>query len=164
MSKRETRWTRRYWEENWKKKGGTLIEEFPAVRARRDSPFGKRYLDGVVVLDGQGKHLTTQDGLKVNEKILRKPRNGGPLHEVKIEGKKIIVVQTKMQDNSKPYRLGMYLLGQALFSKHLMEPFQPKDTQSIAVCARRDTIMEELAEKYEIDVVVYTPRLHTPPS
>lgn len=156
MSKHETPWTRRYWEENWKNKGGTLIEEFPAVLSGgRNSLVGKRDLDGVIVLDRQGKHLTTQDSLKVNGEILRKPKNGS-LHEVKIKGRKIIIVQTKMGTSKKPYRLGMYLLGQALFSKHLLEPFQPKTIQSVAVCARHDTVMEELAEKYEIDVVVYT--------
>lgn len=156
MSKHETCWTRHYWEENWKDKGGTLIEEFPAVRPSRNSLVGKRDLDGVIVLDRQGKHLTTQDGLKVNGEILRKPKTGS-LHEVKIEGRKIIIVQTKMGTSTKPYRLGMYLLGQALFSTHLMEPFQPKSLQSVAVCARHDDLMEELAEKYGIDVVVYTP-------
>ena len=171
MSKHETRWTRHYWEKNWKDKGGTLIEEFPAVCPGGNSQIGPRCLDGVIVLDGQSKHLTTEDGLKVNRKILRKPKNDS-LNEVTIKGREIIIVQTKMgsiqedkPERYKPYRLGMYLLGQALFSKHLMEPFQPKgNIKSVAICARGDTIMKELAEKYEIDVGVYTPRLHTPPS
>ena len=162
MSKHETEWTRHYWETKWKEEGGTLIEEFPAVRPRgRNSPFGKRNLDGVIVLDKQGKHITEKDGLKVNGEILRPPKNGS-LHEVKIEGREIIIVQTKMKDGGRLYRLGMYLLGQALFSKDLMEPFQPKDIQSVAVCSKHDTVMEKLARKYEIDV--YVPRLHTPQS
>lgn len=159
MSKHEPEFTQRYWKKNWKNKGGTLIEEFPAVRPpARNSPFGKRDIDGVIVLDGQGRHLTTQDGLKVDGKILRPPKNGS-LHEVRIKGQKIIVVQTKMGSPTRPYRLGMCLLGQALFSKHLMEEqFHPKTTQSVAVCGRRDRIMKDQAKKYEIDVVVYVRR------
>lgn len=155
MSKHEISWTRCYWEENWKKKGGTLIEEFPAVPSvGRNSLVGERKLDGVIVLDKQGKHIKEEDGLKVDGKILREAKTRS-LYEVKIKSRKIIIVQTKMKNGNSPYRLGMYLLGQAFFSKHLMEPFQPKAIQSVAVCARHDTVMEELAEKYEIDVIVY---------
>ena len=158
MSKYETRRTQRYWKKNWKNKGGTLIEEFRAVRPGADSLVGKRDLDGVIVLDGQGRHLTTQDGLKVDGEILRSSKNGS-LPEVKIKGRKIIVVQTKMGSPARPYRLGMCLLGQAVFSKHLMERFHPKTIQSVAICGKGDRIMKKLAKKYEIDVVVSVQRV-----
>lgn len=46
MSTTETPLTRRY----WKTVGGTLIEEFPAVRAGPEN--GLRLLDGVIILGG----------------------------------------------------------------------------------------------------------------
>ena len=90
----------------WQEIGGTLIEEFPA--GRRGPNQGRRLLDGVVILDSP--HLIANH------------------REVEIENRDIVVLQTKAS------RLGMYLLGQALFSRHLMMP---------------------LAEEYGIKVVVY---------
>ena len=49
MSKHETPLTRRYWESV----GGTLIEEFPAVR--RSKTHGPRLIDGVIVLGEETK-------------------------------------------------------------------------------------------------------------
>ena len=46
MSKLETPLTRRYWESV----GGTLMEEFRAVR--RSAVQEQRFLDAVIVLDG----------------------------------------------------------------------------------------------------------------
>ena len=79
MSKLETPLTRRYWREI----GGTLIEEFPAVRSGPNQ--GKRLIDGVVILDAP--HLIAKHW------------------EFEIENRDIVVIQTKA------YRLGMYLLG-----------------------------------------------------
>ena len=78
MSKRETPLTRRY----WKSVGGTLVEEFPAVRSSKTN--GRRLMDGVIILNEETRIA------KANE--------------VEIEGKDIIVVQTKAN------RLGMYLM------------------------------------------------------
>jgi len=123
MSKNETPLTRRYWQE----RGGTLIEEFLAVR--KNSSQARRLLDGLIILDGPN--------------ILSKS------HEVDIFGKAIVIVQTKAQ------RLGMYLLGQALFSWHLMEPFQPRSIETVAVCTKGDATLEPLAEQYGVKVVIY---------
>ena len=63
MAKLETPLTRRYWQEI----GGTLIEEFPAVR--RGPNQGGRWLDGVVILDAP--HLIATIGkLKSRIEIL----------------------------------------------------------------------------------------------
>ena len=70
---RERPLTIRYWQDT----GGTLIEEFRAVRRGKD--HGSRLLDGVIVLDGQNRRLENKD-YDSNE----------------IEGKDIIVVQTMM--------------------------------------------------------------------
>lgn len=71
----------RYWEET----GGTLVEEFLAVRRTRRQ--GQRLLDGVIVHDGETRRLKNKDydpdGLK---------------------GRDIIVVQAKRN------RLGMSTL------------------------------------------------------
>lgn len=125
MSKNETPLTRRY----WATVGGTLMEEFPAVRRGPDQ--GSRLLDGVVIL--RGPH------------VIAKP------NDVPIAGRDIVVIQTKAS------RLGMYLLGQALFSRHLMEPFGPKSIRSVAVCTRGDAVLEPLAAQYGIEVVVFPP-------
>ena len=123
MSKHETPLTRRYWEEV----GGTLLEEFPAVRKRQDR--GKRLLDAVILPDGPNLTAKAKD--------------------VEITDQNIVIVQTKA------YRLGMYLLGQALFSIHLMEPFLPRSIQSVAICTKGDAVLEPLAQKYGIKVVIY---------
>jgi hypothetical protein len=49
----------------------------------------------------------------------------------------------------------MYLLGQALFSRHLLEPFHPQSIETVAICTRGDSILEPLAERYNIKVVIY---------
>ena len=131
MSKHETPLTRRYWKEI----GGTLIEEFEAVPLRRNPYQARRNIDGVVVLGG--------------------PHEIRKANEIEIRGQDIVVIQTKAGKNG--YTLGMYLLGQALFSRHLMERFGPKSTRSVAICTKGDVVMEALAEKYEIEVVVYEP-------
>jgi len=84
MIKHETPMTRWY----WKQVGGTLIEEFIAIKSGADR--GKRVLDGIIIPSGEVR-IAKQ-------------------HEVSIEGKDVVVVQTKAR------RLGMGLLGQALFS------------------------------------------------
>ena len=123
MSKKETPLTRKF----WKEVGGTLVEEFHAVRRGPDR--GPRLLDGVIVLGG--------------------PHCIAKTKEVDVEGEDIIVVQTKAN------RLGMYLLGQALFSRELMKPFRPKSIETVAICTKGDSVLEPIAESYGIRVVVY---------
>ncbi|MFK7822814.1 MAG: hypothetical protein AB8G05_01555 [Oligoflexales bacterium] len=128
MSKHETPLTRRYWREV----KGTLIEEFIAVKSKKlhgKRIHGKRLIDGIIICGGKHKIATKSD--------------------VELEKNDIIVVQTK----AKP--LGMNLLGQALFSKHLMERFKPKSIHCVAICTKGDIILEELASRYDIEVVVY---------
>ncbi len=148
MPKHETPLTRKYWEDNWKNKGATLIEEFPAVREKRkDGCQGRRLIDGIIVLDdmdGEGELLPPKIGLEVDGKEQRK--GDGSKRPVKIKGRDIIVVQTKAE------RLGMNLLGQAFFSKFLMKEFNPKTIRSVAICIRCDDVMKDLAEKKGIEV------------
>ncbi|GAP94707.1 hypothetical protein [Leptolyngbya sp. NIES-2104] len=124
MSKHETPMTRWYWQQV----GGTLIEEFVAVQP---SPTcGRRALDGVIV---QGEEF----------RIARQS-------EVLIEGKDIIVIQTKAS------RLGMYLMGQTLFSAGLMKQFNPCSIKSIALCTQNDETLCPLLEQHSgMQVVIY---------
>jgi hypothetical protein len=121
MSNRETPMTRRYWQ----RVGGTLIEEYPAVRPGHDR--GGRRLDGVIITDGERKIA---------------PR-GEPAD---VDGHDVIIVQTKAS------RLGMYLLGQALFSVELIKArFAPKSVRTVALCGRDDAVLRPIAERYVVD-------------
>ena len=111
----------------WQSIGGTLIEEFPAV-TRGDSN-SRRLLDGVVILGGENRIAKAS--------------------EVDIEEKDIVVIQTKVN------RLGMYLMGQAFFSRELMKTFKPKSIKTVAICGKDDTVMRDLCKEFDIEVVVY---------
>lgn len=67
-------------------------------------------------------------------------------------GRDIIVVQVK-----RP-RLGMSLMGQAIFSRELMKPFMPASIRTVALCGRDDSVMRPLAERYGIEVEIDGPR------
>jgi len=111
----------------WDQVGGTLIEEFPAVL--RGSDNAQRLMDGVIVVGGPTR--------------IARPS------EVSIKGKDIIVLQTKAN------RLGMNLMGQAIFSKKLMERFEPKSIRSVAICSEGDSVLEQYLAEYGIELVVY---------
>ena len=111
----------------WKETGGTLIEEFLEVRSTRDQ--GSRLIDGVIIKGG--------------------PRRKVKASDAKIAGRRIVVVQAKAS------RLGMYLLGQALFSRDLMAEFKPKSIETVAICTKGDARLEQLALQHGIRVVVY---------
>jgi len=124
MSKLETPLTRKY----WRSVGGTLIEEFPAVTGSKDR--GRRLIDGVIIVGGKNRRATAI--------------------EVDLQGKDIIVIQTKAR------KLGMYLIGQALFSPKLMRKFKPKSIKSVAICTKGDEVLQALLKPYKnIEVVVY---------
>ena len=110
----------------WESIGGLLIEEFIAVSGTKHQ--GRRPVDGLIVL-GEDKALssdTTYD----------------------IAGKDVIVIQTKQS------RLGMYLLGQAYFSKVLIQKLGARSVKSVAICGRGDAVMELLALDHGVEVVI----------
>jgi hypothetical protein len=128
MSKLETPMTRWYWQQV----GGTLVEEFCAVRP--SVTCGVRRLDGVIIKGGESR-------------IARQS-------EIAVEGRDIVVVQTKAQ------RLGMYLMGQAFFSAQLMKPFRPRSVESVALVAQDDAVLRPLFEQYDgMRVVVCPPEV-----
>jgi hypothetical protein len=112
----------------WQSVGGLLIEEFIAVKGSKEQ--GVRPVDGLIVL---GEETKIYEG-----------------NTYDIAGKDVIVIQTKKQ------RIGMYLLGQAYFSKLLIEKHNPKSVKSVAICGRNDKVMQELAEKHNVEVIVIT--------
>ena len=114
----------------WDQVGGTLIEEFLAVPKGPNQ--GRRLLDGLIIL-GQPKQ--------------RLPIGARP----DITGADVIIIQTK---NS---RLGMYLMGQTLFSMELVRRLNPRSVRSVALCAQDDIILRPLLEAYSNCEVVVCP-------
>lgn len=110
----------------WDKVGGLLIEEFIAIKPTREQ--GVRPVDAVIVL-GENKSIH-------------------PTNSYDITGKDVIVIQTKRG------RIGMYLLGQAYFSKHLIQMHNPRSVRSVAICGRNDKVMAELANSHNVEIVV----------
>ncbi|NJN42451.1 MAG: hypothetical protein HC811_09750 [Flammeovirgaceae bacterium] len=110
----------------WDKIGGLLIEEFVAVE--KNQTQGRRPIDGLIVL-GEKKAIHHENHFDIS-------------------GKDVIIIQTKAR------RLGMYLLGQAYFSKFLIEKHNPRSIKCVAICGRNDSLMSELAYNHEIEVVV----------
>ena len=96
MSRHESWRTIKYWETI----GGLLIEEYLAIPASKDKTVGKRLIDGIIVL-GEGK--SSQKGGSFDYK-----------------GREVIAIQTKST------RLGMYLMGQAYFTREILKRFNPK--------------------------------------
>jgi hypothetical protein len=125
MSLHETPMLLRYWDHA----GGTLAEEFAAVRG--SATASPRRLDGVILPGGERRRVAPT--------------------ALDVAGKDIIVVQAKAN------RLGMYLMGQALFSRELMKPFRPASIRTVALCAKDDSVLRPLAEEYGIEVVVDEP-------
>lgn len=131
MSKLETPMTRRYWE----RVGGTLLEEYLVVPS---SPgVGWRRVDGVIIVDGDHRIVS-----------------GAERRSVSLDHHDLIIVQTKAS------RLGMYLLGQAFFSRELVkERFTPRSVRTVALCAADDAVLRPIAERFGIEVVVDDPPL-----
>ena len=144
MSAKEWEITKRF----WKKHGGVLIDQFPAVR--RDSKNGhrERRIDGVIVY-GAGRRRAIEKGeaLEVDGKRIRGPKSTNPC-KIRVKGKRIVVIQTKTKS------LSMSLLGQTLFSGHLMEEFEPASIELVALCTKSDTVLNALAKRYNIRVEV----------
>ncbi len=118
----------------WEKNGGTLIEEFLAVSKMKDQ--GRRLIDGIIILDEEKKRLPV--GTKVS-----------------LEDKDVIVIQTKNE------RLGMYLMGQTLFSLQLIKKyFNPRSARAVALCQKSDKVLQPMLEAYEgCEVVVCPPEV-----
>ena len=132
----------RYWKREWKDKGGSCLKEFFVVPST--SAQGYRRLDGVIVLDGKAEYLSaTERGRRPGVSRLSAIERDASY----VQGNKVIVVQVMAG------RLGMYLLGQALFSRVLMVRNGYKVKETVAVCEEDDEVLRPIAEEYGITVV-----------
>src|SRR4051812_6289410 len=111
----------------WQTLGGTLFEDY--VAGPPGPNRGTRRLDGLVVVDGPDRIAA---------------RDEAPL----LAGHDVVVIQTKAN------RLGMNLLGQALFSADLVRSAGPRRVRTIALCTADDEVLRPLAVRYGIEVVV----------
>lgn len=115
----------------WEQVGGMLIEEFLLVPKAPGQ--ARRLLDGLIILGQENQR--TPVGSRIN-----------------LDGKDVILIQTK---NS---RLGMYLMGQTLFSAQLVRhQFKPRSVRSIALCAEDDIVLRPLLEAHQDCEVVICP-------
>ncbi len=118
----------------WSRVGGTLVPEFHALR--RGPTNSRRMLDGVIIPDGEHRIARTR--------------------EVSVAGKNVIVVQAKAR------RLGMYLMGQVVFSARLLERLGARSVLSVALVRYDDSVMRELLEAIpDMKVVICPPEVFT---
>ena len=125
MSKLETPMILAYWD----RVGGTLIEEFQLVQG--DGLCGPRRADALILLGRERRRVPAGD------------------RSVNVEGEKVVVVQ------AKAHRLGMYLMGQGVFSAELMKRFKPKSIKSTILCTKDDAVLRPLLAPFpNVEVVV----------
>ena len=129
MSKLETPITRWYWQTL----GGLLLEEFCLVN--RAAACGGRWVDALVLPE-------------------RETRIAERGQEIDIaSGERAVLVQTKDS------RLGMYLMGQTLFSAELLRRRWPAALiESVALCTKDDEVLRPLLEAHAGCRVVIVPR------
>ena len=129
MSKLETPMTRWYWQTV----SGLLLEEFCLVN--RTATCGGRWVDALVLPE-------------------RDTRIAGRSERIDIApGERAILVQTKAS------RLGMYLMGQTLFSAELLRRRYPAALiESVALCSKDDAVLRPLLEAHTGCRVVVVPR------
>lgn len=114
----------------WKDVGGTIIWEFTMVKKTEE--VGGRYLDALI--------LPNQE---------RREASRFEISDDMIKNQNIILVQAKSK------RLGMPLMGQAIFSVELMRKFNPSSIRSVALCTGNDRVLENLLKPYhEVEVVI----------
>ena len=108
--------------------GGTLIPEFQVVA--RSATAGRRLIDAVI--------------------LPNRPKGQAHWREVNVNGEDVIAVQ------AKAHRLGMYLMGQAVFSAELLrQQFRPKSVCSVILCALDDSVLRPFLSRFpDVQVVV----------
>lgn len=113
----------------WRQVGGLLIEEFPLVRGLKES--APRFLDGLIVFGEETAISGNRD--------------------FPIEGRDVVAIQTKAS------RLGMYLMGQCVFSLELVKRLNPRSARSVALCTADDSVLRPMLEAFEgCEVVVFS--------
>ena len=131
MSKHETPLTAGFW---LTVANGAFVPEYPLVRRAGDC--GARYADAVI-FPGEPH------------------RRASAFEYPTVTGRDVIVVQTKAA------RMGMYLMGQALFSARLVLAQGAASVRSILLCLRADSALMPLLEPFP-DVEVWVSDLRSP--
>lgn len=117
------------------KVGGTLYRKFP-----KNTSNGQHFIHAVIVS---------------NETNSREEILGEDIPK----GQEVIVVHAKSKQPKGYYRLGMYIMGQALFGATLVkQEFKPRSIRSIVLCDRDDAILhpilKDIGKKVGIDMEV----------
>jgi hypothetical protein len=129
MSRRETPITRWYWQQL----GGLLVEEFRLVN--RGAACGQRLVDALVLPERDTRIAARGESIDI------------------AAGERAVLVQTKDS------RLGMYLMGQTLFSAELLRQRYPEARiESVALCTQDDEKLRPLLEAHAGCLVVVAPR------
>src|SRR5256884_6955952 len=126
MSKLETPMTEAFWQRH---ANGAYLPEYCLVRRSKDIDCGSRLADAVILPD--------------------KPHGRGSIREYPtLKDLNVIVVQTKAE------RMGMYLMGQAVFSAQLVKVHrQAASVRSILLCTRVDNVLLPFLKSYpEVEV------------
>ncbi len=115
----------------WESVGGLLAEEFCLVRRGKDCSV--RLADAIILPD-------------------RETRIAAPGEHIDVTGERVVVIQTKAR------RLGMYLMGQTLFSAELLRRhFRPASVEAVALCAKDDAVLRPRFEAHAGCRVVVLP-------
>ena len=129
MSKLETPMTRWYWHTL----SGLLIEEFCLVI--RTATCAGRWVDALTLPDRDTRIAARSEKIDI------------------ASGERAILVQTKAS------RLGMYLMGQTLFSAELLRRRYPASLiESVALCGKDDAVLRPLLEAHTGCRVVVVPQ------
>jgi hypothetical protein len=128
MSKRETPMTEGFW---LSQAHGLFFAEYPLVRGAADR--ATRLVDGLILLD--------------------EPHGRGNWRDhASLSGRRVIVIQAKVG------RMGMYLMGQALFSARLALACDAASVRSILLCHRPDSALLPLLKPFrEVEVWLSDP-------
>jgi hypothetical protein len=138
MPKRETPMVKRY----WFRVGGTLYLEYPLVRRSWADDIGARWLDGLIIPDGESRVYRWTDAASV----------GYTPKEV-VKGRHVIAVQAKYE----PAHLCMPLMGQALIGVELLKRFGPASVRGVALCRKDDAALRSVFEAFpNMEVAVDT--------
>jgi hypothetical protein len=128
VSKLETPITHWY----WRQLGDLLVEEFCLVE--RSATCGGRWVDGLVLPQRETRRAGRREPIEIA------PRE------------RAVLLQTKAG------RLGMYLMGQTLFSADLLRRrFPAAAIESVALCLRDDDVLRPLLEGHTGCRVVVVP-------
>lgn len=129
--------------------GGTMIREFPVVPDEDGNRRGYRAIDSVIIpgIKNVAVIKGTTDYVLCKKKLVHKDIDRPRLWDAMREHP-VVVVQAKR------HRLGPRLLGQALFSRRLLEAQGVKVVRTIASCGATDPELEAIANEFGIEVIV----------